>query len=334
MLEVYKKIGKFDRSYLPELQDKLFFKGVNARRAIFNYVILLTLATIISTYGVISGSTATVIGAMIIAPLMTPIMATTLAIVLGDSNRIFLSLGTVILSIIYVIFLSILLSIWVSPIGIDFQMNPEILSRISPDIFALFVALASGAAGAFTISRKDISDSLPGVAIAISLVPPLTVVGISLSKAEWSNATGSFLLFLTNFFAILVAGGALLWITGVNPGWMDEKHSNTRKKTFTIAVLCTIIIAVPLFFSGLDTLNQSIKTYEASELTNEWLSGTSYRVEEYSFINPNFSVIIYGSGDVPPINDLQKSIESLLGIPVNIEVRVIPETTLTTIPDP
>ncbi|PWR71840.1 TIGR00341 family protein [Methanospirillum stamsii] len=333
MLENVIKIGRFDRSYLPELQEKVFFEGKNARRFQFNYFILLTLATIISTYGVISGSTATVIGAMIIAPLMTPIMATTLAIVLGDSKRTSEALGMVIISIFYVVFLAVLLSIWVSPFGIDFQVNQEITSRTSPDIFALFVALASGAAGAFAMSKKSISDSLPGVAIAISLVPPLSVVGISFAKGQWDDAYGSLLLFLTNFFAILVAGGAVLWISGVNPGWMDEKQFKHRKKTFIIAVVCTIIVAMPLFFSGLETMNHAKNDNTIYILTSEWLTDSSYHLEKYTFRMPNYSATIYGTGKVPPIEDLQNSIEKNLKTSINVEVRVIPETVLSTFPE-
>jgi uncharacterized hydrophobic protein (TIGR00271 family) len=328
MFEEIKKIGRFDRSYLPELKEKVFFEGESTNISLFNYVILLTLSTIISTYGVISGSSGTVIGAMIIAPLMTPIMATTLAIVMGDSRRISVSLGIVVLSTIYVIILAILLSLWVSPMGIDFKINQEILPMSSPDIFALFVALASGAAGAFAICRKNINDTLPGVAIAISLVLPLTVVGISTAKGQWSDVIGSLLLFLTNFFAILVAGGAVMWISGVNPGWIDEKQSKTRRKTFLIAVICTIIIAIPLFFSGLDTLNHAKNNHDALLMTNEWLSGTTYRVDTYFFHQPNYTVTIFGSGNVPPLNNLETMLESKFKTPVKVEVRVIPETIL------
>jgi len=329
MFEDIITIYRFDRSYLHELQEKVFFEGENVHRSLFNYLILLTLATIISTYGVISGSTATVIGAMIIAPLMTPIMATALAIVLGDSKRTTITLITVVISIIYVVILSILLSIWISPFGIDFQLNQEITSRTSPDIFALFVALASGAAGAFSISRKSISDSLPGVAIAISLVPPLSVVGISIAKGHWDDTYGSLLLFLTNFFAIVVAGGAVFWLSGVNPGLMDEQQFKHRKKTFLIAVLCTIIIAIPLCLSGLDTLNYSKNDNSIYLLTNEWLSGSSYHLEQHTYHTPDYSATILGTGEVPPVEDLQKSIEENLKIPINITISVIPETILT-----
>jgi len=125
--------NRFDPEYLPKMQERLFFEGEAKKRSVTNYVVLLTLATIIATYGVISGSTATVIGAMIIAPLMTPIMAATLAMVLGSGNRIKKSIIVVTMSVIFVIGLAFVLSVFISPIVIGFHSNPEITSRVSPN---------------------------------------------------------------------------------------------------------------------------------------------------------------------------------------------------------
>ena len=93
---------------------------------------------------------------------------------------------------------------------ISFESNAQITGRVSPRLIDLYAALASGAAGAFAMSREDIADSLPGVAISISLVPPLCVVGIGLSEGQWDASLGALLLFLTNFLSILLAGGGVL----------------------------------------------------------------------------------------------------------------------------
>ena len=209
--------NRFDPTYLPVMEEKLYFEGAGRVRSISNYVVLLTLATAIATYGLISASSATVIGAMIVAPLMTPIMATTLAIVLGNGPRVTRSVLIVGLSIAYVVGLAAALSVLIPSLVIDFGTNPEILGRVSPNMIALYAALASGAAGAFAVSRADVGDTLPGVAIAISLVPPLCVVGIALSHLQWLDAFGALILFLTNFFAIVLAGGAVFWLSGVRP---------------------------------------------------------------------------------------------------------------------
>jgi len=314
----------FDQAYLPVLQKKLCFEGECAGSAMINYGVLLTLATIISTYGVIAGSTATVIGAMIIAPLMTPIMATTLSIVLGDTNRAGRSMILVIVSTATVIILAALLTFSISPLAIDFQGNPEIVLRTAPDMFALYVALASGAAGAYAVSREEISDSLSGVAIAISLLPPLSVVGISISKFQWGDASGAFLLFLTNFFAILVSGGAVFWISGINPWWMDHDREKKRKQAFTIAVICVILISVPLFISGYETLEHAYYQKEAQDITKTWLSGSGYEISRFDLRKQNLTLHIMGTGEIPSPLGLYQALNSHFDMPIRVELRIIP----------
>jgi uncharacterized hydrophobic protein (TIGR00271 family) len=327
--------NRFDPEYLPKMEGKLFFEGEGKKRSVTNYTVLLTLATIIATYGVISGSTATVIGAMIIAPLMTPIMAATLAMVLGSGHRIKRSVMVVSLSVIYVIGLAVVLSIFISPIVIGFHSNPEITSRVSPNLLALFVALASGAAGAFAISREDVSDTLPGVAIAISLVPPLSVVGVSLAKMQWGDAVGALILFLTNFLAILLAGGGVLWLSGVGAHRVTKDHDIHRKRAFQVAVLATIVVAILLGFNGYRTLEQDSDTTIAESTIETWLEGTSYtisrvtlnyRPDDVLVSGPASAMIVVGgAGELPAIDQLARSLEENLGYPVTIELRVLPE---------
>jgi uncharacterized hydrophobic protein (TIGR00271 family) len=173
-----------------------------------NFVVLLALATVIATYGVVTDSTASVIGAMIIAPLMTPIMAAAAAVTMGSTIRLGQALRLVALGILGVIVLAMLLTFFIPDSIISFPTNSQITSRVSPGLLDLVIALAAGAAGAYAIGRQEIADSLAGVAIAISLVPPLSVVGISIAKGQWVDSGGAFLLFLTNFFAIAQTGGS------------------------------------------------------------------------------------------------------------------------------
>jgi uncharacterized hydrophobic protein (TIGR00271 family) len=327
--------NRFDPGYLPVMEGKLFFEGEGKIRSTTNYIVLLTLATIIATYGVISGSTATVIGAMIIAPLMTPIMATTLAVILGNSPRMSRSVLVVGLSVLYVIGLAIALSLFISPLVIGFGSNPEITSRVSPNLLALFVALASGAAGAFAVSREDVGDTLPGVAIAISLVPPLAVVGIALSKAQWLAAGGALLLFLTNFLAIVLAGGAVFWLLGVNVRRVSTEEDIQRKRAVQVAILGIVIVAVLLGFNGYRTLEQDRDTVMAQNTATAWLNGTSYTVSSVTlYFQPGdfmlrgpsqVQITIVGQGDIPNIDQLAQNLEETLGHPVTIELRAVPE---------
>ena len=169
----------------------------------------------IATYGLIADSTASVIGAMIVAPLMGPIMATAAAVVMGSAQRALRSLALVVVGVVSVIGVSMVLT-WIVPdVAISFTENSQLSSRIAPGLLALLTALASGAAGAFITAREEIADSIGGVAIAISLVPPLCVVGIALRMGEFGPASGALMLFITNFLAILLAGGLTFLLGGL-----------------------------------------------------------------------------------------------------------------------
>ena len=199
----------FDPAYLPAFEDKLFVQGPAAKRRLVNFFGMLLGATVVATYGVLSNSAATVIGAMIVAPLMTPIMAATAGVVMGSARRAGRALALVLVGGLTIILASYVLA-WVAPaVTISFTENFEITSRINPGLYALLTAVGAGAVGAFITSRAEIADAMGGVAIAISLDPPLCVVGISLRSGQTEAAVGAFLLFLTNFLAILLAGGRL-----------------------------------------------------------------------------------------------------------------------------
>ncbi|HQC43508.1 MAG TPA: DUF389 domain-containing protein, partial [Verrucomicrobiota bacterium] len=191
-----------------------------------------------------------------------------------------------------------------------------------------------GAAGAFAISREDVGDTLPGVAIAISLVPPLSVVGISLSKLHWGDASGAFILFLTNFLAIILAGGAVLWLSGVSISRITPQRDTNRKRAFELAILATIIVAVILGFNGYRTLEQERDTALANTEVTTWLEGTSYTITRLTLnfqprdilLNGPAHVTIYiaGSGELDSIDELAKNMEDALGYPVTIQLDVLP----------
>jgi len=109
---------------------------------------------------------------------------------------------------------------------------------------------------------------------------------------------------------------------------MNEEQSKRRKETFLIAVICTALIAVPLFISGYDTLEQSQKNKQALEISKNWLFGTSYRVTDFSLRNQNLTLQISGNGEVPPLEKLHLSLISGLKMPIQLQVRTIPEEVL------
>lgn len=288
-----------------------------------NFFVLLLLATVIATYGVLSNSTATVIGAMIVAPLMSPIMATTAAVVMGSSHRALRSLALVIAGVVSVILFSVLLTLVVPDNTISFTKNGEIASRISPGIYALLTALGAGAAGAYITSRAEIADSMGGVAIAISLVPPLCVVGISISQGHWAAAAGSLLLFLTNFFAILLAGGLVFIFMGLGRLAIAEEQKRLRRRSFVIIVIGTLLVAIPLGLSAYRVVIDAVADNIAIAVVQDWLKGTSNQIVTVNANDQLVDVSVEGDGELKPLDMLVRELEAAIKHPVTVQLRVL-----------
>ncbi len=150
---------------------------------------MLVLSGVIAAAGIISNSTATVIGAMIIAPMGTPIMAVAFGVIIVDAIVLRRAMAFVFFGILVVVAIGLIASL-VIPASTDLLANPQIASRTAPRLIDMLAAVATGLAGVVRLPRRDGSDVLPGVAIAISLVPPVVVVGICLGVREPALAVG------------------------------------------------------------------------------------------------------------------------------------------------
>jgi uncharacterized hydrophobic protein (TIGR00271 family) len=198
------------RRSLDELTDDLDLRSGDRRAKQTAFWTMLFLSAVIASAGVLSDSTATVIGAMIIAPLSTPIMGIALGIVKRERLRAgrFVIVGAILVILVGWGFTFLV------PGTIDIQGNPQITGRTSPGLLDLAAAIATGLAGAVGLSRRDVAAVLPGVAIAISLVPPLAVVGVCFGEGEYVTGLGALLLFVSNLVALVLAGTLLFAVLG------------------------------------------------------------------------------------------------------------------------
>jgi uncharacterized hydrophobic protein (TIGR00271 family) len=261
---------------------------------------------------------------MIVAPLMGPIMATAAAIVMGSTQRALRSLALVVLGVIAVILLSTVLT-WIVPdVSISFTENGELASRISPGLIALLTALAAGAAGAYITAREEISDSMGGVAIAISLVPPLCVVGISINQGRWDAALGALTLFLTNFLAILLAGGVTFGLIGLGRLAVTTAHVRVRRNAFVLIVIATLLVAIPLGITSYGTVTSALESRKAAGEVNRWLAGTSHQLVATTVEGRRVTVLVEGDGELRPLEQLANDLAATLGRPVLVRLRVVP----------
>jgi uncharacterized hydrophobic protein (TIGR00271 family) len=317
--------NRFTPEDLPDFEKKLFFKGTRLRPYLVRFTVLLFLSTVIATFGVINDSAATVIGAMIIAPLMTPIMATAAAIVMGKMDWSLRSFLLVVLGVLLVIVVSWLIGVIISAISvISSSQNSQIASRISPRLTDLCIALASGAAGAFAMSRDDIADSLPGVAISISLVPPLCVVGLTLAAGDFAAAWGAMLLFLTNLLSILLAGGGVLALLGLGAAATQDLHGHRRRNAFLVIALGVLLVSLPLAATSIRLTRETLTEYGTIQVVREWLAQSGYEPERIDAHGGVVRLGIWGEGDLPPLSDLEAAIESRTRRPGIVKLRIVP----------
>lgn len=213
--------------------NKLFFHYKKDWKTSFLLMLLLSIG--LASLGLSENSSATIIGAMIIAPLGQPIVAFGGAIALGWRIQSFRMLGIIILGSVS----SILIAYLISLILPDITPNKEMLIRTSPDLRDLGIAVLAGSAGAWGYYRSEFSTILSGVAIAVALVPPLCTCGIMLEQKHFILASGSILLFLTNFIGITFAAILIFFVLGIKNA-QSRKHF--FKGTVTTIILGAIII--------------------------------------------------------------------------------------------
>lgn len=306
------------------VREALLFEEPERQRKLTRFFCLLILATAIATFGLLADSIATVIGAMIVAPLMLPIMGVAFGVSLGDRKIILSSLTTSILGIFTAIALGFLLTWGISSL-INFESNTQIMVRTAPGLLDLLAALATGLAGAFATGRRDVSDTLPGVAIAISLVPPLANVGILLAVGRPDLAAGSLLLFVTNYLAILLTGAFMFTVMGF-PGAYHAQHSRRARRTsVVIAAVLLMVIVIPLSATSYTTIQNSFLERRATVATEEWLDGSDYQLVLVAVGPEAVRVVVAGQGDLPPEENLQNMLRGKLRqLPVAMEV--VPKT--------
>lgn len=232
-----------------------------------NYVVFTISACLIATFGLISNSTAVIIGAMIIAPLMLPLRAVAFAALEGD----FALFRKGFISITGATILAIFLSYFVGGIASIPSFGSEVLSRTQPNLIDLGIAFVAGAISAFAKIRKEVSDALAGTAIAVALMPPLCVVGLSLSQIQfnlfdfntYANLAlprGAFLLYLTNLLGIILA----CMIVFILAGYTEANQA------LGVTFALTGILFLPLGASFLRLVRQQqLETEITKKLVNE-----------------------------------------------------------------
>ena len=316
-------------SDLERMREAVFFDEPEAGRKMSRFWALLILASIIAAAGVVGDSTATVIGAMIVAPLMTPILGTMLGVVLGDRSNLVRSILFVLGGAAAAIAIGYLLGMFVTD-PVTAATNAQVAARVNPKLIDLVAALATGVVGSVALVRRDISDTLPGVAIAISLVPPLSVVGLTLESGAEERGGRS---------ALSVCDQR-----GVDPRDRDHRdgavsrasHGGAgadvggrrvnRRNAVLVIVAFFLVIGGTLGTSTVRINDNQRREAEVRSMTQQWADEVGWEVIEVSTTGTDVSVRLIGTPPIPETDTYAEALESVGIDPSGVVVEFIPQT--------
>jgi uncharacterized hydrophobic protein (TIGR00271 family) len=309
----------------PEERDRilgqLFYEGERRRPYLYRFTLLQAASVVIASIGIAADSPAIVIGAMLLSPLMTPVLSVAAAATMIWPRRAARSIGFVVVASLG----SMLLAWAVAALTPDVQVGVlphELLARTRPTLFDLAVALAAGIAGGYAMVREEVGSALPGVAVAVALVPPLAVVGTALELGRGDLAVGAGLLYLTNLTAIVLAGGVVFLATGFIPTVRITRLSWQVALAVTLALVPVGVLAVPLY----NSLATAVRDGRAAEITSQevdtWLFGRQLEVVDVSLDGDEVLVELTGEDQPPPVDELGRRLEQVLDRRVVLTVNL------------
>ena len=318
-------VTSLTRADIEQMRDQVFFEGPERNRRLSRYWLLLLLSAVIATAGVVSDSTAVVIGAMIIAPLMTPILGVVLGVVAADWVNLRRCLLLLAAGAAAVVALSWLLGHLV-PYSVIAATNSQVAARVTPRLVDLVAALATGAVGSVALTRPDISDTLPGVAIAISLVPPLAVAGLTLQSGSPVQCLGALLLFATNVVAILASGIVVmaLYRVGRVPGPVPA-HAFRRPVAVVIVVVLLGAVLVPLWINSDRVDKTTIRQSDVQAVADQWASDAGWSVIGVAATGDRVLVNATGPRPAPDLAVLRLDLDAagLTGLDVRVSLVTV-----------
>ncbi|KAB8189209.1 TIGR00341 family protein [Nonomuraea phyllanthi] len=306
------------RRPLEELAEILDLSSGDVRSKRSAFWTMLALSAVIAAAGIHTDSTATVIGAMIIAPLGTPIMGIALAIVRrrGQSAIGFVFFGSLLVIATGMVF-SLLL-----PTSYALLANSQIAARTSPKLMDLVAALATGLAGAVAHARRDVAAVLPGVAIAISLVPPLAVAGVCLGHGAGWLTLGALVLFLSNLLALVLGGIAVFTVTGYATESVARSGRSRRRARLTLVLLAAVVV-LPLSANSVISYLLTAWSARARTVAADWISAVpGSSIAGADVVSREIHIRVRAPGDLPPISGLLGALRGQIpdGVPIVVEV--------------
>jgi uncharacterized hydrophobic protein (TIGR00271 family) len=291
-------------------------------RCSIDFLALLAAATMIATLGLFENSAAVIIGAMIIAPLMRPLVGLSLSLLTMDLLLLRRALFTIVIGSALGLGIAASMAVLLHEI----ELTPEILARAKPTLLDLGIAIFAGAIGAYCQTSKKLSDSLAGVAISVALVPPLSVVGIGLSLGQLELWQGAALLYLTNLVGIAIAGAIVFLVMGYAP-------IRRAKRGLVASAVMVLLLSIPLALSMNEMLLENRLSMQIRHILQEktftFKDVTLKEVEVARVRTPlkvTATVLANQQINSNQVRMVQEFLVKELNMPLEFKLKVIPLT--------
>ncbi|MGB4910881.1 MAG: TIGR00341 family protein [Candidatus Dechloromonas phosphoritropha] len=210
-----------------------------------NYLVFIALSTVVAAIGLVENNVAVVIGAMVIAPLLGPNLALSLATAMGDVGLMRRS----VIALLTGVALAVLISALIGKFWIFDLSSSEFMSRTNAGLDSVVLALASGAAAALSLTARQ-SSALVGVMVAVALLPPAAVLGIALGQGNYGLAAGAGLLLAVNVVCVNLASKLVFFIKGVRPRtWLEKEKAQRAMVIYIAGWLVTLTILLLVIYS-------------------------------------------------------------------------------------
>ena len=294
------------------IKSEIQFKGFN--------IWILIFSIIIASIGLNTNSTAVIIGAMLISPLMGPIMGVGLSLGTNDWGTLVVSFRALLITV-FVSLLTSTLYFLITPFG---EAGDELLGRTHPELRDVFIAIFGGLAGIMANTRNKVTNVIPGVAIATALMPPLCTAGYGIATANWKFFSGAFYLFIINSVYIAITAFIVIrYLKFPLVHLMDEvKERRFKRYIFVFSIL----LIVPSIYTLYKSYQKNKFETNAREFINEYFEPREMHTStiDYNEGEPFIQIALIGKAEYP-LEDYPKWLPKF-DIPSNITLDIIPDT--------
>jgi len=304
----------------------------------FDFLIMMCLSTAIASLGLLINSAAIIIGAMLVAPLMTPLIGAGCGLVRGNVSRFYRSIRTMLFGTLAALGVSLLIGVLIP----NDTLTLEMVSRGKPDILDLFVGLLAGAAAAYATARPKVMASLVGVAVAAALVPPVATSGIAITQGHMFVAQGALFLFVTNLVAIVLGAAAMFYLMGIQGLYKNINSPLFLRRVLLTMILLLGLICAPLGYRMADRIKEGQIRPIAYPLSTSLAEAIKERIAKEPGVNLAFGgrsgvdysvadvgILLYATESAPLSlkEDLVNIVKDFRGEDVRVKVLMLLEGT-------